>query len=46
MGNCTAVTMNDLYSFKLENLANMIRQSVGTPPQYSCLENLMDGGAW
>ena len=18
----------------------------GTPPQYSCLENLMDGGAW
>ena len=23
MGNCTAVTMNDLYSFKLENLANI-----------------------
>ena len=46
MGSCTAVTMNDLYSSKLENLANMIGEGIGTPLQYSCLENLMDGGAW
>ena len=45
-GKCTAVTMNDLYSFKLKNLANMIGEGDGTPLQYSCLENPMDRGAW
>ena len=24
----------------------MSREGNGTPLQYSCLENLMDGGAW
>ena len=27
-------------------LANGDREGNGTPLQYSCLENLMDGGAW
>ena len=25
---------------------SLIREGNGTPPQYSCLENPMDGGAW
>ena len=24
----------------------LLREGNGTPPQYSCLENPMDGGAW
>ena len=26
--------------------SSVIREGNGTPLQYSCLENLMDGGAW
>ena len=25
---------------------NTVREGNGTPLQFSCLENLMDGGAW
>ena len=25
---------------------NLVGEGTGTPLQYSCLENLMDGGAW
>ena len=25
---------------------SIVREGDGTPPQYSCLENSMDGGAW
>ena len=28
------------------NLEPIIREGNGTPRQYSCLENSMDGGAW
>ena len=27
-------------------LSNVLREGDGTPLQYSCLENPMDGGAW
>ena len=27
-------------------LKNMLKEGNGTPLQYSCLENPMDGGAW
>ena len=27
-------------------ISNIIREGNGTPVQYSCLENPMDGGAW
>ena len=30
----------------LTNLHNSIGEENGTPLQYSCLENAMDGGAW
>ena len=33
-----------LLAFKLSNL--LFGEGNGTPLQYSCLENLMDGGAW
>ena len=31
---------------ELENLNRPIREGNGTPLQYFCLENPMDGGAW
>ena len=31
---------------ELRLLISWIREGDGTPPQYSCLENPMDGGAW
>jgi len=33
-------------SSDLKNLADEIGEGNGTPLQYSCLENPMDGGAW
>ena len=30
----------------MTNLDSIFREGNGTPLQYSCLENLMDGGAW
>ena len=30
----------------LNNLGKRAREGNGTPLQYSCLENPMDGGAW
>ena len=30
----------------LGTLAPVLREGDGTPLQYSCLENPMDGGAW
>jgi len=31
----------------LENIKmDKVKEGNGTPLQYSCLENLMDGGAW
>ena len=32
--------------FKFRILHTQIREGNGTPLQYSCLENPMDGGAW
>jgi len=29
-----------------EDLKDLFREGNGTPLQYSCLENPMDGGAW
>ena len=34
------------YRFKRLPLVNEIGEDNGTPLQYSCLENPMDGGAW
>ena len=31
---------------KTRDLFKRIREGNGTPLQYSCLENLIDGGAW
>ena len=33
-------------SCKRMKLEHSLREGNGTPLQYSCLENLMDGGAW
>ena len=30
----------------LKYTIHLIGEGSGTPPQYSCLENPMDGGAW
>ena len=30
----------------MTNLDSILREGNGTPLQYSCLENPMDGGAW
>ena len=41
-----------LYSFDLRQMRNLVPAQIktgegnGTPLQYSCLENPMDGGAW
>ena len=34
--------MEDIYA----SLKSTVGESNGTPLQYSCLENPMDGGAW
>ena len=36
----------DMLSEKSKALTVYIREGDGTPLQYSCLENPMDGGAW
>ena len=36
----------DITLSKKFHLVKAIRESNGTPLQYSCLENPMDGGAW
>ena len=30
----------------IESTYDCFREGIGTPLQYSCLENSMDGGAW
>ena len=39
------VTLTQIYSFFI-SLPLVIGEGNGTPLQYSCLENPMDGGAW
>ena len=34
------------FRLKLKKVGKTIREGNGTPLQYSCLENPMDGGAW
>ena len=34
------------YSINWASLVALLREGNGTPLQYSCLENAMDGGAW
>ena len=34
------------YSFNPNNPKKWVGEGNGTPLQYSCLENPMDGGAW
>ena len=34
------------FSFDYKAVAHLIGEGDGTPLQYSCLENPMDGGAW
>ena len=34
------------HTFYLEDFSSWCREGNGTPLQYSCLENHMDGGAW
>ena len=34
------------YYFVIKVTAHQIGEGSGTPLQYSCLENPMDGGAW
>ena len=36
----------EFYQKFREQLTPIIGEGTGTPLQYSCLENLMDGGAW
>ena len=36
----------EMYGEKRRNLQHQIGEGNGTPLQYSCLENPMDGGAW
>ena len=38
--------MSDFLSLSLTSLQLSTGESNGTPLQYSCLENPMDGGAW
>jgi len=37
---------NPMLQVKLANLGALVGEGDGTPLQYSCLENPMDGGAW
>ena len=46
---CLSVTFCFIYKFIYEYLLSIIanfREGSGTPLQYSCLENPVDGGAW
>ena len=40
------IKKNYLQVFYLAGLVEGIGEGSGTPLQYSCLENPMDGGAW
>ena len=40
------ILLNILLEYNLQNLKLCRGEGNGTPLQYSCLENLMDGGAW
>ena len=42
----SAILLLGIYLEKNENSTVIIREVNGTPLQYSCLENPMDGGAW
>ena len=44
----SAIKENEIVPFAeiWMNLETIIREGNGTPLQYSCLENPMDGGAW
>ena len=44
---CLNLSARDtIVNFYLDIISNLIREGSGTPLQYSCLENSMDGGAW
>ena len=40
------ILLNIILEYNLQNLKLCRGEENGTPLQYSCLENLMDGGAW
>ena len=40
------VCTSQMLTFELVHIVSVIREGNGTPLQYSCLENPMDGGAW
>ena len=37
---------NYLFPFQKKGFESLLAKNNGTPLQYSCLENPMDGGAW
>ena len=43
-GKASAYSVGDLGS--IPGLGRSLGEGSGTPLQYSCLENAMDGGAW
>ena len=47
-GNCSHEIKRYLFLGRkaMTNLDNVLGEGNGTPLQYSCLENPMDGGAW
>jgi len=48
MEHCSAIKKNEIMPSEAiwMNLELSIGEGDGTPLQYSCLENPMDGGAW
>jgi len=40
------INVMESWYFKLGRAASLHGEGKGTPLQYSCLENPMDGGAW
>ena len=40
------VCTSQMLTLELVHIVSVIREGNGTPLQYSCLENPMDGGAW